>query len=221
MYRKTIAVCAVFAALGIGSTRAADQAPLRVQGSKGILVVDARGISLTPASSACPSIRATGEPMWAVLMQKDGAPPIQGTPIPLTNLGQAVQHETLPSGIRLTYPSLTDGKRTWHVSVTLDIRRKGDAFEITGRVANDEPGWVMCGFVGPVFDGIQADLAAYPLLLPEGFGRRVNRVPTGKGKHAPWHAAGKRFETGVNYPSAHGTMQWCALAGSQGGLYLG
>lgn len=193
-----------------------------VQGAKGQLTVDEKGISLTPSIASCPRIRAKGAPVWAVLLQKDGRPPIQGDPVVLTNQGQQVKRETLPDGIRLTCQTLADAGKTWQISVSLAIHCRGDAFEVTGEVKNEEPGWMVCAFTGPVLDGIQADLAIHPVLLPEGFGRRISRGPEANGKaSAPWRRVGNRFEVESSYPSNRGTMQWCAMAGAQGGFYLG
>ncbi len=220
---KVMALCVAWIALTCGTGQAADQGPLRLQGTKGTLTVDALGISLAPSISSCPTIRAKGEPLWAVLLQQDGKPPIQGDLVVLTDQGQQVKRETKPDRLRLTYESLVAGKRTWRIGLTLDIHRKGDAFEVTGQLRNEEPGWVVCGFTGPVLDGIQADLATHPVLLADGFGRRVHRAPEGKAKSVsrPWQSAGKRFEIASHYPSRLGTMQWCALAGAEGGFYLG
>lgn len=193
---------------------------LRITGPKGEIRVDAQGIGLAPAIAACPSIRAKGDPLWAVLVQPDTPPPVAGEPIVLTDQGQPVTRTATTHGIRLACDALTDGNRTWKIAITIDIRPAGDAFEITGEVRNDEKGWVVCGFTGPVLNGIQADLAAHPVLFPEGFGRRFDRAPAA-GKIAPWKAWGRGFEISADYPSRRGTMQWCAFAGNQGGLYLG
>ena len=222
MNRRMIAACVMLlTALPCGLGLAAESAPLRIKGSNGELIVDAKGISLAPSNASCPTVTTKNMPMWAVLLQKAGKPPVKGAPVVLEDRKQTVKRETGPDSIRLIYESLTDGKQTWQVSLTLDIHRRGDAFEVTGEIKNNEPAWIVCGFTGPVLDGIQADLATHPLLLADGFGRRVNRVPDEKGKAAPWHSAGKRFEVATHYPSRSGTMQWCTLAGEQGGLYLG
>ena len=214
-------MAATLIALVHGSARAAEEAPLRLQGTKAELTIDVRGISLAPSISSCPAIQAKGEPIWSVLLQKDGKPPIAENPVVLNDQGQSVKRQAVPGGIRLTCESLTDGKQTWRVGLTIDIRSKGDAFEVTGEIRNDEPGWVVCGFTGPVLDGVQADLATHPVLLPEGFGRRIDRLPAAKGKSMPWRAVGNRFEATSVYPGRGGSMQWCAVAGNQGGLYVG
>lgn len=193
---------------------------LRIRGTGGELTVDDRGISLAPATADCPAIVASGEPLWAVLLQPDVAPPVPGEPIVLTDEGQPMTRAATADGIRMACDVLTDGKQTWKIGVMLDIRLTGDAFEVTGEIRNDETGWVVCGFTGPVIHGIQADLAAHPALLPEGFGRRLDRAP-GRDKPAPWKPWGNGFEISADYPSRRGTMQWCAFAGQRGGLYLG
>jgi hypothetical protein len=203
---------------------AAEPAPLTLQTPSGTLSVDAKGISLAPSIADCPAVRANGQPMWKLTLQKEARPPITDKPIVLTDLSQAVKREKLADGIRLSWTQLVDAKdpkRTWHVGLTLDIRRCGDAFQVTGTIKNDEPGWLVAGFSGPWFNGVQVDLATHPALLPQGFGTRVDRLPQGKGKMGQWRQRGSLFQVAAYYPSAGGTMQWCALAGTQGGLYLG
>jgi len=220
MYRQLIAVCAVATALAGDWAPAAEEAPLALRGPKAALTLDARGIGLAPSIASCPAIRAQGGPMWVLSLQKEGAPPINDAPVILTDQGQTVRRETTPDGIRLAYASLARDGKTWRIGLTLVIQPSGDGFLWAGEIRNDEPGWVVCGFTGPMLDAIQADLAAHPLLLPEGFGRRISGVPQAKGKSAP-RDAGKHFEIAWTYPSNRGTMQWCALAGQEGGLYVG
>lgn len=222
MNRKAIVAWTAVMALACGAAQAAEPSALRIRGANGELTIDAKGISLAPSAAGCPAVRGKGAPAWAVLVQKDAAPPVDTTPVVLKDQGQQGRREALADGIRLSYARLTDGRRTWQIGLTLEIRAKGEAFEVTGTIRNQEPGWIVCGFVGPALAGIEADLATHPLLLPEGFGRRICRAPSGKGKPPrPWREAGGRFEAESTYPGRAGTMQWCALAGPDGGLYLG
>ena len=223
-YRLMQALCAAIAISLCATARAAEETPLHLHGAKGELTVCAKGISLAPSIAACPAVRANGQRMWELRLQKDGRPPITGAPIVITDQGQAVNRQMLADGIRLSWAKLVDAKdpkRIWRIGLTLEFRCCGDAFEVTGEIKNDEPGWLVCGFAGPSFNGVQVDLATHPALLPQGFGTRVDRLPQGKGKMEQWRSRGSQFEVAAHYPSAGGTMQWCALSGAQGGLYLG
>lgn len=206
------------------TSRGAEEAPLHLRGPQGTLTIDAQGISLAPSIAACPAVRANGQRMWELRLQKDVRPPITDAPITVSDRGQRVKRETLSDGLRLSWAQLVDAKdpkRTWHIGLTLEFRCRGDAFEVTGEIQNDEPGWQVYGFTGPMLHGVEVDLATHPALLPQGFGTRVDRLPQGKGKMGQWRSRGRLLEVAAHYPSAGGTMQWCALAGTQGGLYLG
>lgn len=216
-----------------------------VRGPGGELMVDADGLSLRPSVAACPAIRTKNGALWTVLLQKAGIPPVRDAEhapeelrrqreptarqfiaddaLVLTDRGQHVTYEMLPDGIRLRYAELRDGRRTWRVSLTLDVRSKGAGFEVTGTLANWEPGWIVCGFDGPALEGVRIDLPSCPALLADAFGRRINRAPTGAEKKIPepWHLDGTIYESSTWYPSQNGSMPWCALAGADGGLYLG
>jgi len=216
-----------------------------VRGPGGELIVGPHGLSLRPSVPACPEVRARGGVLWTVLLQKEGVPPVRDAAhtmeelrqqreptarqfiaddaVVLTDRGQQVTCETLPDGVRLRYAALRDGQRVWQVSLTLEFRRKGPGFEMTGTLANREQGWVVCGFDGPALEGIRIDLPRCPALLADAFGRRINQVPTGAEEKVPepWHLDGKVYEASAWFPSQDGTMPWCALAGTRGGLYMG
>lgn len=216
-----------------------------LKGPGGEMTLGADGLSLTPSFPECPAVCAKGGTLWTVLLQKEGLPSVRDADptteelrrqreptarqfiaddaVGLTDRGQTVTRETLPDGIRLRYAELRDGQRVWQVSLTLEFRRKGPGFEVTGSLTNREKGWIVCGFDGPALDGIRLDLSSCPALLADAFGRRINRVPTGAEKKIPepWHLDGKVYEASAWYPSQNGSMPWCALAGARGGLYLG
>lgn len=221
MKKKSCLTHLAVALLAWGSSFAADDAPLRVKAPTGSLTIDGNGIGLAPSVAPCPAISPKGDPLWAVLLQPEGGPPLKGEPMALTDKGQAVRKQAEADGVRLIYDQLTDGRQTWKIALTLDIRRKGDAFEITGQLRNDAQGWVVCGFVGPVLGGIAADLATHPVLMADGFGKRINQTPPTTGKPAPWSPSAHGFEITSHYPGRSGTMQWCAFAGEKGGLYIG
>ncbi len=193
-----------------------------VTAGKGTLRVGTNGLSLTSAVAACPGSRATGEPFWALTLEPDAWPASTGQGVTLTDREQTgVRRESLADGVRLCYDTLTDGSRTFRIALTLDIRAKGAGFELTTSVTNGTRGWLLTGLTAPMLNGISADLAKQPVLLPDGFGKRVNRVPNDGEKQREWSMQGALLEMGTHYPSRFGTMQWCAFAGHDGGLYFG
>lgn len=209
---------------------AADPKPISLAGPRGTLVLNERGLSLTPREAGAPAIVAEDSPLWTITLQKVAALPVIGERRTFSAQGQAVQQETLPDGARLIYPALTDGKETWKVSLILEIRQKGEAFEISGELKNGVEGWLIADFAGPILSGIQADLTRQPLLWPVGLGQRINGTPfsASRGSNASvtarassWKVNKDTAELSANYPSAMGCMPWCALAGAEGGLYVG
>ena len=200
-----------------------DSGDVTITAGKGRLSVGAKGLSLTPSVAGCPASRATGEPFWSLTLEPDTVPAAQGEAVVITSLRQdAARREALPDGgARLVYERLTDGGRVFRIGLTLEFHASGDGFTVTGAVTHEARGWLLTGFTGPVLNGIGADLADSPALLPEGFGKRINRVPAPGEEQGGWQRLGDGYETGVAYPCAHGTMQWFALAGRKGGLYVG
>jgi len=204
-----------------GTLLASDQTSHKLKGPLAEATIDADGFHLDASPNSSPPIHPGGEPVWAVLLQPVGGAPVQGEPIVITNQRQDPTLHATADHIRVTYDKLSDGSRTWDIGLALDIRLNGDAFEIAGELRNSAQGWVVCGFIGPVLNGIQADLSKQPLLTPDGFGRITHRPPGADKGSKPWAATGDRFELSSPYPSRSGSMQWCAFAGPQGGLYLG
>ncbi|MCX6900224.1 MAG: DUF6259 domain-containing protein [Verrucomicrobia bacterium] len=168
----------------------------------GTLTVDERGLSLAPRDPACPAIVAQGGPMWSLRLQ---TPARQ---ILLLSTGQKPRHETSADSLRLVYESLTDGTNTWKVGLTLNFRRKQDAFEISGELRNNSEGVMVSDLACVALSGIAAPPETHPLLWPNGLGQRFG-------------AGSKPAERTFPYPSRTGTMQWCAFAGERGGLYVG
>jgi hypothetical protein len=190
-------------------------APASLAGPRATLTLDGRGLSLAPRDSACPAIAAQGGPLWSVVIQAMGPTTstkmLAGKPLVISSTGQTPRREVTADAIRLVYDRLGDGQRSWKIGLTLEIRRQGEAFAIGGELRNEEKGWLIRELNGPVLSGIQASLAAHPLLFPNGLGKRISQVPAGKAVS----------EVSATYPSGEGTMQWCAFAGERGGLYFG
>jgi hypothetical protein len=191
-----------------------------VKGVAGELRLDAAGVSLTPAAAACPPSAATGEHWWAVVLE-----PVAGKgggDIVLESQDQAEPHvKQTRGGLKLTYGRLSCGKKTYAVSLTLTVEAKGGSFEIGGEVRNDTKEWVVKSITGPVINGIRTELSKTPLLLPSGFGWRINDVPQDEKNVKPWAKTATGLAVTAAYPSAQGTMQWFAFAGQEAGLYFG
>ncbi len=147
-----VRVCVLWAVTVLLSAFGSEQvtsAASCVRGPGGELTVGTEGLALCPSFSASPAVcgKRSGT-LWTVLLQRDeGFPSVRDTePSPeelrrqreptarqfiadnavaLTDRDQTVVRETLPDGIRLRYDVLRDGHRTWQVSLTLEIRRKG------------------------------------------------------------------------------------------------
>jgi len=193
-----------------------------VKGACGELRISGKGISLAPSNGACPASEATGEAWWSVVLEPvPGSKAAQET-VTLESHAQAQpKGKETGDGLKLTYRTLTDGKAIFDIALTLTVRRTDTAFEIDGELRNSTKEWVVKGFTGPVINGIKTSLEKTPLLLPSGFGWRINRVPADDKRLKPWRESGNRLVIDAVYPSAQGTMQWFAFAGEAGGLYFG
>ena len=199
---------------------AAGQVPMSVKGAAGELRVDAKGVSLAPAAAACPASEATGEHWWAVVLEPAAGQ--GGGDVLLESQAQAQpQARQTRNGVRLTYGPLSSGKTFYDVSLALTFEAKGQAFEIGGELRNRTKEWVVKSFTGPVFNGIRTELSKTPVLLPSGFGWRISGVPQDEKNLKPWSKAGAGLSLAAAYPSAQGTMQWLAFAGTEAGLYFG
>ena len=204
-----------------GIAMGAEPAPLMIKGVQGCLTVEPKGLSLAPAVADCPSSQATGDAWWALVLE----------PSPGTNGGEVVLDNTLQAtprmkqsgnGVKLVYDGpLSDGKKSYDVSLTLTFLAKDGAFEVGGEIRNSSKEWIVKGFTGPVFNGIHTELAKTPLLLPSGFGWRINGVPQDEKNVKPWAKVGAGLAVTAVYPSAQGSMQWFAFAGEACGLYFG
>lgn len=200
----------------------AEETPLDVAIPAGKMVVEWRGISLAPAIAGCPASEATGEPFWAVVIEPaPGKYDGRGDAVLESQSQAKPKVTTSPSGGTLTYDGLTDGKATFDITLSLTFESFENGFKIGGELRNNTKDWVVKSFIGPVVNGIRTELSKTPLLLPAGFGWRVNQVPSDPKNRKPWMQNGNRLMVSARYPSASGTMQWMALAGDSAGIYFG
>ncbi|MDD4019222.1 MAG: DUF6259 domain-containing protein [Kiritimatiellae bacterium] len=206
-------------ALLTGATSAAE--PVLLKGYQGNLSVAVNGLSFKPATSACPSLNATVAPWWALNLTPDTWPSVTDKDLVLTDKGQTARIEMSQDGISMIYEKLTDGVLSFPICLTMTFSSRDGGFEVGGTIRNGARGWLITGFTGPVLNGIEADISAHPVLMPEGFGKKINRTPVANYDQKVWSPLGKGYESAVAYPSARGTMQWLAFAGRDGGLYFG
>jgi len=205
---------------GTATLRGETCAPVRLEQPAGVLTVEECGLSLAPSAADCPSSGATGDAWWAVVMEP--APGCAGGDIILESHRQAAPAVTRSrGGVTLVYRTLGVGQSRYDVAVTLTFRAEDGVFEIGGELRNRTKEWLVKGFTGPVVNGIRTTLAETPLLMPSGFGWRINGVPDDPKSPKPWARNGERLVVEARYPSANCTMQWFAFAGEKGGLYFG
>ena len=216
-----IGLCVMGMFLGGIAVLAAENTSFLVKGPAGSLRVNAKGLSLAPAVAACPASEATGEHYWAVVLEPIPGGNTQGDVYLESQTQAAPKVKQTRDGLKLSYDDLSDGKKIYDIALTLTVRRTDNAFEIGGEIRNNTKEWVVKGFTGPVFNGIRTDLSMTPLLMPSGFGWRINRVPQDEKDPRPWSKQAGKLAVSVGYPSAGGTMQWFAFAGESGGLYFG
>ena len=102
------------------------------------------------------------------------------------------------------------------------------ALEITSRIVNNEEDWFVLSLEGPSVKAFPAG-EEDAFLLPVGTGWRlplhaVQEAPA-KGEKAQrpwtWDKKAKVYSHCIRYPSRDGNMQWGALEGKEGGVYVG
>ena len=101
------------------------------------------------------------------------------------------------------------------------------ALEITPKLVNNEEGWVILAFEGPVLKGIPAS-GEDAFILPVGTGWRlplkaISAAPAkGEKPQKPWSWDKKEqvYTMMRPYPSRNFTMQWGVLQGKDGGVYF-
>lgn len=166
------------------------------------LTLDERGVRVIPKDPACPAVDGTGAPVWRLVVQTSSGP------VTLSSLGQSWTQEQTADGFRVAYETIADESTAWKIGVTLNFRRKQDAIEIDGELRNGGDGVIVSGFDFVALAGLAAQPGTHPLLWPNGLGQRFG-------------AGGKGNEHTFAYPGRTGTMQWCAFAGAEGGMYAG
>ena len=136
-----------------------------------------------------------------------------------SSAGRTVRHVARSTdGVVLTYDKLANGDKSWDIKLELTVKKVNDEFQFSAVFTNNTKNWTVRGFKFPILFELKTaggDNETLGVLWPEGLGQRF---PGSKA----W--GGRRTFT---YPSAHATMQWCAIEseseceGKDAGLYLG
>ncbi len=197
--------------------------PAVAKGAGGNLeVVADAGIVLSPSETGLVSAVGGGD-FWAVHLETATRPSLREKRTVIMQREQKERFETIPGGgFRLVYDQLRKGRDVWDIRLTFEFRAVENRFEISGEMENNAPGWRVAGVDGPVIRGLSVKQPEYGILLPEGFGYRINRAPTQE-KPGRWKQHGDRWEVTHNwaYPSCYGSMQWMAFASERDGFYYG
>lgn len=197
-----------------------------LQTTMGKLTYSNDGLQLE-TNGKCPSSVVTGDAIWAIVLQNltDNTKEVV-----VSNKNNVPQIATMANGFRLAYPSLVQDGKKWDVQLELDFSVQEEAFQVSGTIRNQVGDWVVMKFIGPVVNGITANLSSFPLLMPSGLGQKFVKEPstenpidkvTMKGALAwKYNKKVSSYEITAEYPCRFATMQWCAMAGENGGLYF-
>jgi len=200
--------------------------PQSLKNSIGSLTYTNDGLQLQ-TNGICPSSEATGDAVWSVTLQNLSD---NTKEVVISEKGNVPEVVRSGNGFRLEYDKLNLDGKSWDLKLVLDFSVQDEAFKVTGSIQSQVKDWVVVGFTGPVVNGIKANLATYPLLMPCGLGQKFVQEPTAenpinevsmKGAQA-WNykKSVSSYEITADYACRFATMQWCAMAGDKGGLYF-
>lgn len=99
------------------------------------------------------------------------------------------------------------------------------ALEINTTIDNNEEGWMVRSFEGPLLEGLKAENTdAFLVPIGTGFRLPVKAIAAAPTEKAPkpwvWDAEAQRYELSLGYPSEKCTMQWAVLQTTRGGIYF-
>lgn len=225
-YKLSVIVVLHFISFSLAAKEKYSSLPLNLKTSLGEIVYSTEGLKMN-LDKRCPSSETTGEAIWAITLQNTEN---KTEEVVINNKENKPQTTAIADGFRLEYNTLQENGKIWNIKVILNFFVKDDAFQISGEIVNQEKNWVVMKFTGPVVNGINASLSSFPLLMPTGLGQIFTKEPSPenpidklsmKGALA-WKYNNKvsSYELSAEYPCRFATMQWCTLAGENGGLYF-
>ncbi len=156
---------------------------------------------------------------WKLTLQRENT--VDGF-MTISSLGQAcTATKTADGADRYVYESITDGRATYRVKLTIDLERTPAGLKMGGAISNDEPGWLVTALEGPVLGSFPARPFTTRIYLPYGTGQRINSVPSGVGlKTSRWNedmANGSVYSFRTErYPGHFMTMSYMAMDSDDG-----
>ncbi|MGM9743298.1 MAG: DUF6259 domain-containing protein [Candidatus Cryptobacteroides sp.] len=112
------------------------------------------------------------------------------------------------------------------ISVELRWEKDGDDLVARATVRNDNPDYVVKSLEGPIVDGLDFRLEDFHLMMPFGMGELYRKCPAEADDKAPmlrdvlWKKKDGKYVLSAGYPSRNMSMQWCAFASEERGLYF-
>jgi len=200
--------------------------PQTLKSDIGSLTYTADGLQMR-TNGISPFSEATGDAVWSVTLQNLSD---NTKEVVISEKGNVPEVIQAGNGFRLVYDKLNLDGKDWDLTLNLDFSVREEAFQVSGFIQNQLKDWVVIKFTGPVLNGIKANLATYPLLMPCGLGQKFVQEPIAekpidqvsmKGALAwNYNKTVSSYEMTAEYPCRFATMQWCAMAGEKGGLYF-
>ena len=214
--RQTVLLIAVFCLMlnGLTASVLADEPVVLKVAAGRLSIMPDGGMDFTPNNAAAPVWETDPERLWGITIC-EGADPFK-----LAKAGEFVSGKNRPTcrkiddGVVLTYDKLANGDKSWDIKLELTVKKVNDEFQFSAVFTNNTKNWTVRDFKFPILFELKTaggDNETLGVLWPEGLGQRF-----------PGPKAWGRRRT-FTYPSAHATMQWCAIenAGKDSGLYLG
>ena len=170
-------------------------------------------MQLTSDNTQCPVWKLESSRLWEITLAKGTNPFhlsenatvfVSGKNVPI------VSQEA--DGVKLNYTSISNGKQTWDIGLTLTVKHVDNEFQFIAVVDNQTEDWTVKSFKFPILFDIRlegSDHQNLSVLWPNGLGQRM-KTPAKFGKSQV-----------ADYPSKGASMQWCEVVAKEAGLYLG
>lgn len=197
-----------------------------LKNERGRINYSTKGTQLT-FNNVFPDIKSEGSIKWLLRLED---PDQNFKTIEISSEAQKSVLKNNAQGFTISYAKLQHEGKEYQISLFISFKKEDDYFTILPLLKNDEKKLVAVEFEGPVIQGIDVKLEDYKLLMPCGVGQEFIQTPdtdiaskkvSFKGGLS-WtsNKDGNIYSINAHYPSRFATMQWCAFAGNNGGMYF-